>query len=122
LILVVAVLAMGAAIGSMVWQRRGRLAKLKLEGFPRAELWRTILLESAVLVGVGSLTGAVFGLYGEQLLDRALANVINFPVVTGVAWLPAFEGIAIVTAAALAILAIPGYIATGVPPAAALAD
>jgi putative ABC transport system permease protein len=34
LILVVAVLAMAAAIGNMVWQRRPRLAKLKLEGFP----------------------------------------------------------------------------------------
>ena len=81
LILVVAVLAMAAAIGNMVWQRRPRLAKLKLEGFPRGELWRTILLESALLLAVGCLTGALFGLYGQQLLDRALANVINFPVV-----------------------------------------
>ncbi|HEV2944036.1 MAG TPA: FtsX-like permease family protein [Solirubrobacteraceae bacterium] len=85
LILVVAVLAMGAAIGSMVWQRRSRLAKLKLEGFPRAELWRTILLESVLLLGVGCLSGAAFGLYGQQLLDRALANVINFPVVYSLA-------------------------------------
>ncbi|HTC72197.1 MAG TPA: hypothetical protein VK655_04870 [Solirubrobacteraceae bacterium] len=44
LILVVAVLAMAAAIGNMVWPRRPRLAKLKLEGFPRSELWRTIVL------------------------------------------------------------------------------
>ena len=58
LILVVAVLAMAAAIGNMVWQRRPRLAKLKLEGFPRAELWRTILLESVLLLAVGCLTGA----------------------------------------------------------------
>ena len=72
---------MAAAMGNMVWQRRPRLAKLKLEGFPRAELWRTILLESFLLLGVGCLSGAVFGLYGQQLLDRALANVINFPVV-----------------------------------------
>ena len=50
LILAVAVLAMAAAIGNMVWQRRPRLAKLKLEGFPARELWRTILLESALLL------------------------------------------------------------------------
>ena len=81
LILIAAVLAMAAAMGNMVWQRRPRLAKLKLEGFPRAELWRTILLESLLLLGVGCVSGAVFGLYGQQLLDRALANVINFPVV-----------------------------------------
>jgi putative ABC transport system permease protein len=122
LILVVAVLAMAAAIGNMVWQRRPRLAKLKLEGFPRAELWRTIVLESALLLAVGCLTGALFGLYGQQLLDRALANVINFPVVYSVAVLSALLSLAIVTATAVAIVAIPGYLATGVSPAVALQD
>jgi putative ABC transport system permease protein len=122
LILVVAVLAMAAAIGNMVWQRRPRLAKLKLEGFPRGELWRTVLLESFLLLGVGCLMGAVFGLYGQQLLDRALANVIGFPVVYSVAALSALISLAIVTAAAVAIVAIPGYLATGVAPAVALQD
>jgi putative ABC transport system permease protein len=122
LILVVAVLAMAAAIGSMVWQRRPRLAKLRLEGFPRGELWRTILLESALLLAVGCAIGALFGLYGQQLLDRALANVINFPVVYSVAVLPALASVAIVAAAAFAIVAIPGYLAAGVAPAAALQD
>jgi putative ABC transport system permease protein len=122
LILVVAVLAMAAAIGNMVWQRRPRLAKLKLEGFPRMELWRTILLESVLLLAVGCLSGAAFGLYGQQLLDRALANVINFPVVYSLAALPALSSLAIVVASALAILAIPGYLAAGVPAAVALQD
>jgi putative ABC transport system permease protein len=122
LILVVAVLAMAAAMGNMVWQRRPRLAKLKLEGFPRSELWRTILLESVLLLGVGCLSGAAFGLYGQQLLDRALANVINFPVVYSVAALPALSSLAIVIASAAAILAIPGYLAAGVSPAVALQD
>jgi putative ABC transport system permease protein len=98
------------------------LAKLKLEGFPRGELWRTILLESVLLLAVGCLTGAVFGLYGQQLLDRALANVINFPVVYSVALVSAVGSLAIVTAAAAAIVAIPGYLAAGVPPAVALQD
>ena len=122
LILLVAVLAMAAAIGNMVWQRRPRLAKLKLEGFPRTELWRTIVLESVILLGVGCLTGAAFGLYGQQLLDRALANVVNFPVVHSVAVLPAILSLAIVTTAAVVIIAIPGYLAAGVPPAVALED
>jgi putative ABC transport system permease protein len=122
LILVVAVLAMAAAIGNMVWQRRPRLAKLKLEGFPRMELWRTILLESVLLLGVGCLSGAVFGLYGQQLLDRALANVINFPVVYSLAALPALSSLAIVVTSAVVILAIPGYLAAGVPAAVALQD
>jgi putative ABC transport system permease protein len=122
LILAVAVLAMAAAIGNMVWQRRPRLAKLKLEGFPRSELWRTILLESILLLAVGCLTGAVFGLYGQQLLDRALANVINFPVVHSVAIPAAVLALALVTAAALAIVSVPGYLAAGVAPAVALED
>jgi len=122
LILAVAVLAMAAAIANMVWQRRPRLAKLKLEGFPRRALWWTIVLESLLLLCVGCLTGAAFGLYGQQLLDRALANVINFPVVHSVAILAALISAAIVTAAALVIVAIPGYIASGVPAAVALED
>jgi putative ABC transport system permease protein len=122
LILAVAALAMAAAIGNLVWQRRPRLAKLKLEGFPRSELWGTILLESVLLLAVGAITGAVFGLYGQQLLDRALAEVINFPVVSSVAVPSAILSAAIVAAAALAIIAIPGYVASGVAPAVALED
>jgi putative ABC transport system permease protein len=122
LIPVAAVLAMAAAMGALVWQRRPRLAKLKLEGLARAELWRTILLESLLLVGVGCLTGALFGLYGQQLADRALADAINFPVVRSVAALTGFESLALVSATALVILALPGYIAARVPAAMALQD
>jgi putative ABC transport system permease protein len=122
LIPIVAVLAMAAAMGAMVWQRRPRLAKLKLEGFPRAELWHTILLESLMLLGVGCLTGALFGLYGQQLADRALARVINFPVVYSVTALPAATSVSLVAAAALAIIAMPGYLAASVPASLALQD
>jgi putative ABC transport system permease protein len=122
LILIAAVLAMAAAMGNMVWQRRPRLAKLKLEGFPRAELWRTILLESLLLLGVGCFSGAAFGLYGQKLLDKALANVINFPVVYSFGGYVALTSLALVTAAAVAIVAVPGYLAAGVSPAVALQD
>ena len=122
LILVVAILAMAAAIGNMVWQRRPRLAKLKLEGFSRGELWRTVVLESVVLLAVGCLPGALFGLYGQQLLDRALASVINFPVVYSLAVPAAALSLALVTAAAAAIVAVPGYLAADVAPALALHD
>jgi putative ABC transport system permease protein len=122
LILVVAILAMAAAMANMVWQRRPRLAKLKLEGFPVGELWRTILLESVLLVGVGAISGAVFGLYGQQLLDRALANVIGFPVVYSLGALTALVSLAVVTLASVVVVALPGYFATGVSPAVALQD
>jgi putative ABC transport system permease protein len=122
LIPIVAVLAMAAAMGAMIWQRRPRLAKLKLEGLPRADLWHTILLESLLLLGVGCLTGAIFGLYGQQLADRALAQTINFPVVYSVTALTALASLALMTATALAILAVPGWFASSVPASLALQD
>ena len=122
LIPIVAVLAMAAAMGAMVWQRRPRLAKLKLEGIARVSLWRTILLESLMLLMVGCLTGAVFGLYGQQLADRALAHVINFPVVYSLTGGAALRILGLVCATALAIVAIPGYLAASVPAALALED
>jgi putative ABC transport system permease protein len=122
LISIFAVLAMAAAMGAMVWQRRPRLAKLKLEGVARAELWRMILLESLLLLGVGCLSGAIFGVYGQQLADRALASVINFPVVYSVGPLTALGSLSLVTATALAILAIPGYLAASVSATLALQD
>ena len=122
LILAVAVLAMAAAMGGMIWQRRPRLAKLKLEGIARAELWRTILLEELMLLGVGCLTGAIFGIYGQQLADRALASAINFPVIYSVTATPALVSLALVGASALAIMSLPAYLAARVPAAVALQD
>jgi len=122
LILIGAVLATAAAMGTMIWQRRPRLAKLKLEGFARAELWRTVLVESLLLLGVGCVSGAVLGLIGQRLLDRALAHVINFPVVDSVAALPTVTSLALVLLAAELAVALPGYLATGVSPAVALQD
>jgi putative ABC transport system permease protein len=122
LILVAAVLAMAAAMGAMIWQRRPRLAKLKLEGFPHSELWQTIVLESLLLLGVGCLSGALFGLFGQQLLDRALNIVINYPVVSSVGVIVALVSLALVTAAAVLMVAIPGWFAASVPAGLALQD
>jgi putative ABC transport system permease protein len=122
LILVVAVLAMAAAMGAMIWQRRPQLAKLKLEGIPRASLWHTMLLESLLLLAAGCLTGAVFGVYGQQMADRALASMIDFPVVHTVTAQSSLGSVALVIATATAILALPGYLAAAVPAALALQD
>lgn len=122
LILVAAVLAMAAAMGAMIWQRRPRLAKLKLEGFPHSELWQTIVLESLLLLGVGCFSGALFGLFGQQLLDRALNIVINYPVVSSVGVIVALISLALVTAAAVLMVAIPGWFAASVPAGLALQD
>lgn len=122
LILVAAVMAMAAAMGAMIWQRRPRLAKLKLEGFPHRELWHTIVLESLMLLGVGCFSGALFGLFGQQLLDRALNIVINYPVVSSVGVVVALSSLALVTASAVLMVAIPGWFAASVPANLALQD
>jgi putative ABC transport system permease protein len=122
LIPIVTVLAMAAAIGAMIWQRRPRLAKLKLEGLARVELWRTILLESALLLGSGCATGALFGLYGQHLADGALAHTIGFPLAHTLDPLPALASLGLAIATALVVLALPGYLAAGVPAALALQD
>lgn len=122
LILIAAVLAMAAAMGAMIWQRRPRLAKLKLEGFAPAELWRTVVLESSVLLGAGCIFGALAGLLGQQLLDRALSHVINYPVAPSVGVLPALVSLGIVIAAAVAIVSAPGWFASRVPAGLALQD
>jgi putative ABC transport system permease protein len=122
LILIAAILAMAAAMGALIWQRRPRLAKLKLEGFARTELWQTIVMESFLLVGVGCATGAIFGLLGQQLLDHALSTVINYPVVSSLGIIDAVISLALVTAAAVVMVAAPGYFAAKVPAALALQD
>lgn len=122
LVLVAAVLAMSAAMGGMIWQRRTRLALLKVDGVTERELWHAMLLESVVLLGAGCLTGAAFGLYGQLLLSRALSVVTGFPVVYGVAVAVAISSLVLVTAVAVAMVALPGWFAARVRPAAGLQD
>ncbi len=122
LVLIAAVLAMAAATGGVVWQRRMRLASLKLDGFDELTVWRALLLESALLLGTGCLAGALFGLCGQQLLDRALSAVTGFPVVYSVSIGFAVVSFVLVTAIAVSIAALPGYLAARVSPAVALQE
>jgi putative ABC transport system permease protein len=117
LVLIAAVLAMAAAMGAMIWQRRARLADMKVDGFSRLVLWRGLLWESAILLGVGCAVGAVFGLYGQLLLTRALAVVNGFPVIEASPLPTALGSFALITSVAVAIVALPGYVAARVRPA-----
>ena len=116
LVLIASVLAMAGAMGSMIWQRRPQLAYIKRQGYKRGVLWRALLCESALLLGAGCLLGALFGIYGQLLLSHALASVTGFPVVFSVGGVTAISSFALVSAAAVAILAIPGYLAVRVRP------
>jgi putative ABC transport system permease protein len=101
-------------MASMIWQRRERIAYIKRQGFTRGLLWRALFFESAVLLLAGCSIGAVFGLYGQLLLSHALTTVTGFPLVVGVGPLIALTSVAVVSIAALAIVAVPGYLAVRV--------
>jgi putative ABC transport system permease protein len=114
IVLIAAILAMGFVMVSLIWQRRERIAYLKRTGSTRGLLWRSLLFESAVLLGSGCLIGGVFGLYGQLVISHALTVVTGFPITISVGVLIAIYSFLIVSATALAIVAIPGYFATRV--------
>ncbi|MBS1869487.1 MAG: hypothetical protein JSS99_07460 [Actinobacteria bacterium] len=122
LLLVAAVLAMAAAMGAAIWQRRTSLAALRIQSFSPRQLWRVLLLEAGVVLGAGCLTGALVGVYGQVVIDRYLQTVTGFPVASTVAGWSTVEIVALVLAAALAVVAIPGWFAARVPPHLGLQD
>ena len=115
LVLIATVLAMSIAMGTMIWQRRPRLARMKVEGYETGTLWRALLLESALLLGAGCSIGAAFGVYGQLLISHALATVTGFPVIFSTGAFIAIGSFALVSGVAVAIIAVPGYRAASVP-------
>jgi putative ABC transport system permease protein len=116
LVLIAGVMAMSISMGTVVWQRRPRFARMRVQGFRRNVLWFALVWESALLLGAGCLIGAAFGVYGQLLLSHALLSVTGFPVVFSSRLPVAIGSFAVVTAVAAAVVAIPGYRAAGVRP------
>jgi putative ABC transport system permease protein len=110
LVAVTAVLAMAVAMGAMIWERRHRVARLKLDGFSDTQIWRALVLESALLLGGGCAMGAVFGIYGALLISHALASVTGFPVVFAGGAAIAIRSFAAISIVAVAITAVPGWL------------
>lgn len=116
LVLIAAVLAVTAAMGALMWQRRDRVAFIKCDGFSRTVLLRWLLYESAVLLVAGCSIGVVFGIYAQVLGSHFLASVTGFPIVFNVEVLAALSSFALVTTVAVAIVVVPGYLVARVPP------
>jgi putative ABC transport system permease protein len=115
LALVCAIFAVAAAMGAGVWQRRGALAELRVHGFSWMQVWGSLLAEVAVLIGCGGLTGVVFGLYGQALAARWLSLGTGFPTIYAPAAVPALALLTLVAMAALAVAALPGFLAARAP-------
>jgi putative ABC transport system permease protein len=116
LVLIATVLAMSIAMGTMIWQRRPRLARMKVQGYERGVLWRALLCESGVLLGAGCLIGAASGIFGQLLISHALATVTGFPIVFSAGILVALVSFVLVSVLAVSLVALLGYRAAGVAP------
>jgi putative ABC transport system permease protein len=121
LLLVAATLAMAAALASSIWQRRAGLAGLRLLGARAFSVRALLLLEALLMLGAGCVTGAVTGLYGQVVIDAFLRHVTGFPLAAPTTSARPVEIFAAVLAAALALGAVPAWLAARVRPTLALA-
>jgi putative ABC transport system permease protein len=122
LMLIAAVIAMAAAMAALLWQQRSSVARQKLDGHRTAVMWRMLAVESGVLIGIGCLVGAVASLLGQVLFSRGLVWISGFPVITAVRFGTAALSFTLVTAVAVLVLAVPGYLVARVRPSLRSSD
>jgi putative ABC transport system permease protein len=120
LLMIAAALAMAAAMGAGIWQRRAALASLRIHSFSPSQLRQILTYESALVLLTGALTGAAAGIYGHLLSDRFLRLTTGFPAPFGIEGLHTIQTVFLIVFGALAALAIPGYAASNISPQAAL--
>jgi putative ABC transport system permease protein len=118
LLLVATSLAIASALSAAIWQRRARLASLKSHGFDSRQLWRSLLIESTILLAVGCLDGAILGIYGHALASRWLKLSVGFPAPFALSFGLVALTLLGVIGVALAVIALPGLAAARVPPRA----
>jgi putative ABC transport system permease protein len=122
LLLVAAALSVASALSAAIWQRRLRLAALKMQGYDTGQLWRAVLIESAVTIGVGALAGALVGVAGHALASRFLALTTGFPAPFDAGPVQVLLTVMLFAAIALAVIALPGMVAARVSPRAVLQE
>lgn len=122
LLLIAAAFAMAAAMGAAIWQRRVALARMRIDGYTPAKVWRTLLLETAIVLGVGCLTGGLSGIYGHLLGAHWLELSTGFPAPTVIGPVQPLATALLVAAVALAVTALPGYLAARTSPQAGLQE
>jgi putative ABC transport system permease protein len=116
LLLLTGALAIAVSLSAGIWQRRSRLASMKTWGYDHLQLWRSLLLESTIMLAVGCADGAILGLYGHALADRWLRLTTGFPAPFAIGGLQVFLTLTLIAGIALAVIALPGFTAARVPP------
>jgi putative ABC transport system permease protein len=116
LLLITGALAVAASLGAAIWQRRARLAAMKTWGYDHLQLWRSLLLEGVILLGLGCFDGALLGIYGHALADRWLRLTTDFPAPFTTGAEQIVLTLMLVICIALVIIALPGFVAASVSP------
>ena len=116
LMLIAAALAITFALTATISARTPDLAARKAEGYQATQLWRIVLLESTVVLGVGAIDGAVLGLYGHALASRWLRLSQGFPAPFSARFTQVLGTVGIGALIALAVVGVAGYVAARVPP------
>lgn len=122
LLMIAAALAMAAAIGAGIWQRRASLASLRIHSFSPEQLRGVLAYESVLVLGTGALAGAFAGVYGHLLCDRYLRLTTGFPAPFAFEATHTLQTVLLIVIGALIVLAVPGYAASLAPPELALQD
>lgn len=122
LLLIAAAFAVASALSASIWRRRPQLASLKVQGYDRYQLWRALLLESAVVLGVGCTVGAVLGVYGHTLATRWLTLSTGFQARFSPAVPQLLLDFLLVAGIGLLVIAVPGLAAARVSARLALQE
>ena len=122
LLRVAAALAIAAAMGASIWQRRRSLASLRIQSFRPSQLRLILLSESTLVLATGAVTGAAAGLYGHSLFDRYLRDATGFPAPFSTAAPQILVTVGVIVGTALIALAVPGVIASRAPARLALQE
>jgi putative ABC transport system permease protein len=121
LVLLASGLALAGVMTSLIWQRRERIAAIRVQGYSPAVLWQWLCIESVLMLGTGCFVGAIFGIAGQLLLSHALAAVTGFPISLGVETAVIVDSFAWASVLALTIIAVPGSLAVQAAPRASSA-
>jgi putative ABC transport system permease protein len=122
LLLVAAAIAVAVALGAAIWQRRPRLAALRIQGFDAPQLWRALMIEGAIVLSIGCAIGTALGLYGHAIANRFLASTTGFPAPFSIAGSSLVLTFTLVVGIALAIYLLPGWAAARTPPRASFQE
>jgi putative ABC transport system permease protein len=116
LVLLASGLALAGAMTSLIWQRRERIASIRVQGYSPLVLWQWLSIESILMLGTGCCVGTIFGVAGQLLLSHALAAVTGFPISLGVETRVIIVSFAWTAALALTIIVVPGSLAVQASP------